>query len=160
MQVIVRDTVSTTLEVFGARGALKKHAAEAMGLVVVSLATRSFNEPALRASPWPALQESTIREKARRGLSSSILKAHGILWRSWRVADLGDDFVKVGSDRPYAGYHQWGTARGLPARPMLPLEGGPANPRFAPFAVRRLVSAARASIEGAMNRRPPSSPSS
>ena len=100
---------------------------EAIGLQVVAIAMRSFNEPAMRAAPWAPLKPETIAENIRLGKSTAILKRDVVLARAWRVTDLQDRSVTAGTDRPYASFHQTGTRRGLPARPMLPFLGATAE---------------------------------
>lgn len=160
MQVIVNDHVSAVLDAIGARRKNLKPVVEAMGLAVVSLTIRSFNDPSLRAAPWAALREATIARKLAEGTSTAILKRHVLLARSWRITELANDQVKVGSDRFYAAFHQFGTKH-LPARPMLPLIGGPESAAFTPLAVKRMVSVAKAALAGLLlpskgGRKPPS----
>lgn len=147
MQVVVTDSVSSVLDRLGVKLKNRKPIGEAMGLAVVSLTIRSFNDPSVRASPWAPLKQATIDAKLKEGTSTAILKRHTLLWRSWRITAATDDFVKVGSDRLYAMFHQWGTIRGVPARPMLPLDGTPDSADFTPLAMRRIMSAARAVIQ-------------
>lgn len=149
MAVVIKDQVSAVLDAIGAKRGQHKKIAEAMGLVLVSLTIRSFNDESVRAAPWEALKESTIARKIAEGTSTAILKSHGLLWRSWRVTEVAASHAKVGSDRAYAGVHQWGSKDGrIPARPMLPLTGGPEAPEFTELAVRRLTSVAKAALEG------------
>jgi phage gpG-like protein len=71
---------------------------EAMGLETVSLTQRAFNDASLRASTWPPTKSG-----------GAPLKKTGALWHSIRIAELTNKLVKVGTDRPYAPYHQFGT---------------------------------------------------
>ena len=149
MEIIIKDQATAVLDAIGAKRGQYKQVAEAMGLALVSLTIRSFNEETLRASPWAALKESTIARKIAEGTSTAILKRHGLLWRSWRVTEVTNAHVKVGSDRPYAGVHQFGSKDGrIPARPMLPMTGGPDSPTFTDLAVKRMVSVAKAALAG------------
>lgn len=148
MEVIVTDSVTSVLDRLGVKLRERRIVGEAMGLAVLSLTVRSFNDPSVRASPWAPLQEATVAAKVKEGTSTAILKRYTLLWRSWRITELNDDFVKVGSDRFYAKFHQWGTIRGVPPRPMLPLIGTPDSADFTPFAMRRILSAARAAVRG------------
>lgn len=159
MQLIIRDQVSAILEEVGAKRK-NRAVSEAMGLAVVGLAIRSFNDPSVRAAPWAPLTEATLAKKIEEGKSTAILKRNSILFRSWRVTEATADFVRIGSDRFYAAFHQWGTKRGLPARPMLPLLGTPDAAQLTPLAASRMVSAAKAALEGFLlktKRKPPSS---
>lgn len=159
--VIVRDQVTAVLDAIGAKARDRRPVAEAMGLALVSLAIRSFNAPEVRAAPWAALKQSTIDRKMKEGTSDAILKRRGLLWRSWRVVESTPNYVKVGSDRPYASVHQWGSKNGaIPARPMLPMTGTPDAPRFSELATRRMISVAKSALEGLLlpkkgTRRPP-----
>lgn len=149
MELIIRDQVSAILEELGARRA-NRHIAEAMGLAVVGLAVRSFNDPSARAAPWAPLKAATLAKKIEDGKSTAILKRNTLLFRSWRVVEATGDFVRVGSDRFYAAFHQWGTRRGLPPRPMLPLLGTPEAPELTPLAASRMVSVAKAALAGCL----------
>ncbi|HLP01680.1 MAG TPA: phage virion morphogenesis protein [Opitutaceae bacterium] len=151
MEIVIKDQISAVLDQLGAKRPAKA-VSEAMALTVVSMTIRSFNEPALRAAPWPALKEATVREKAKRGGANAILKRSTLLFRSWRVIEATAAHARVGSDRPYAAPHQWGTKRGLPARPMLPLVGGPEDATFTPLAVRRMTSVGKAALESLLRR--------
>lgn len=73
--------------------------AEAIGLAVVGIAKRSFNDEALRQTTWPA---------KKRPNGQPLLKYTGNLWQSLRVAQVTAHSVTVGSDRPYAAIHQLG----------------------------------------------------
>jgi phage gpG-like protein len=158
MEVIIKDQVSAVLDEIGAKRK-NRAVAEAMGLAIVGLAIRSFNDPSVRAAPWAPLAPATIAQKIEEGTSTAILKRHTLLFRSWRVIEATSDFVRVGSDRFYAMFHQFGTKRGLPARPMLPLVGDATSSRLTPLAVKRMVSAAKAALEGFLfNRRRKPSP--
>ena len=147
MDLIIRDGVSAALDAIGAKRK-NKQVAEAMGLAIVSLTIRAFNDPSVRAAPWAPLAPATLAEKIRAGKSTAILKRSTLLFRSWRVIEATGDFVRIGSDRFYAAFQQFGTGRGVPARPMLPLLGGPTDPQLAPFALTRMVSAAKAALQG------------
>jgi phage gpG-like protein len=146
MSLQIRDTLTPGLKKAAASIANKKPILEAMGLQMVSLAQRSFNDPAFRAAPWAPLKASTLAAKLKAGKSSAILKRDVVLARSWRVASVTNAAVTVGTDRPYAPYLQFGTRRGLPARPMLPFIGGPDSAQLAPFARDKLDKIARAKI--------------
>ena len=129
------------------RRALKKienpaPALRAAGMVLVELAKRAFDEPALRAASWPALKPATIKAKARAGKSNAMLKSSGTLWRSLRVIGVDKTRVTVGSDRPYAAFHQLGT-RHIPARPFFPVT---AQGNLTPLAKERVNSAIETKI--------------
>jgi len=68
--------------------------------------------------PWKPLSPETIEKKR----SSRILEDTGRLRQSFAWRLLGRDAVVVGTNVEYALFHQYGTRRGLPKRPMLPLD--------------------------------------
>ncbi len=146
VQLVVTDTLTAALDAMGARFKNPRHLSEATGLAMVGLTVRSFNEPSVRAESWAPLAPETIAQKIKEKTSTAILKRHTLLWRSWRVVEAHSDFVRVGSDRFYAIFHQFGTRRGVPARPMLPVTGGPENSTLTPLAVRNVVAAAKAAL--------------
>lgn len=129
----------------------KRPILEAMGLQLVSITTRSFNDPTQRAAPWAPLSASTLAQKLKAGKSSAILKRDVILARSFRVTALTNAAVTVGSDRPYAPFQQFGTKRGIPARPMLPFLGGPDSATLAPWAREKLTKIASAKTKSLLN---------
>jgi phage gpG-like protein len=145
--IIIKDHVSTLLEGLGGKIKRPKAVAEAMGLAVTALTIRSFNDPSVRAAPWSPLREATLARKIAEGKSTAILKRNVLLARSWRITELGGDYAKVGSDRFYAWFHQFGTSR-VPARPMLPIVGAPGSAQFTPLAVARMISVAKSAIAG------------
>lgn len=95
-------------------------ALQAAGTVLVSLAKRAFNEADVRPLPWDPLKPATIAAKKRKGYSEGILKASGALMKSPRIIEVTDTSVRVGTDRPYARYHQEGTSK-MPPRPFFPI---------------------------------------
>lgn len=100
--------------------ALNRHepVMRAVGLVVVSVAQRSFTEPSLRPSSWAPLAPSTLKQRKAQGRGSSPLMKTGLLSRSPRIGSISST-VEVVSDRPYAAYQQLGT-KFAPARPFFP----------------------------------------
>jgi len=112
---------------------------EAMGIELVSLTKRAFNDAALRAAPWPPKKDG----------SPATLKRKGTLWQSIRITSVTPDAVTVGSDRPYAAVHQLGSSKskgrgsGIPARPFFPVLGGV----LARGAMDRVVAVAQAKIK-------------
>lgn len=148
MSLQVRDTLTPGLARMAKQVSDKRPILEAVGLQLVSLTTRSFNDPALRAAPWAPLKSATLKAKAKAGKSSALLKRDVVLARSWRVTTLTGSAVTVGTDRPYAGYHQFGAPRaGIPARPMLPFTGGPDDAKLAPWAREKLTKIAQAKLD-------------
>lgn len=116
---------------------------EAMGLAVVSMTQRAFTQSRFRPTPWPPLRPRTIAAKARQGKSNKPLIAQGLLARSPRIVNVTNTRVTVGSDRPYASYHQLGTTR-IPARPFFPFTG---RGRATAEARRQVIQALRRSFK-------------
>lgn len=133
---IRRDTLTPALANL-ARELDPKFVLEAMGMVLVSRTQGAFNDSSVRPAAWAPTKTG-----------HSILKKHGTLYQSIRITGLTATEVRVGTDRPYASYHQFGTkaheikARlkkalfwngaahpvkkvqhpGLPARPFFPFD--------------------------------------
>ncbi len=95
----------------------QKRTLEAIGTEVSSRAERAFRSETLRPSPWAPRKPS----KRDDGHPLLIKHPHGGLWKSIRHRLEGSDTVVVGSDKGYAGYHQFGTKR-MPARPYFPID--------------------------------------
>lgn len=147
MSLSVRDTLTPGLKKLAGQVADKRPILEACGLQLVSFAQRSFNDPAMRAAPWVPLKPATIAAKIKAGKSTAILKRDVVMARSWRVASVTASTVTVGTDRPQAGYHQFGAPRaGIPARPMLPFIGGPDSAQLAPWAREKLTKIGQAKL--------------
>lgn len=168
MQLVITDTATAALQALAAKVNNPKPIARAAGEAVAQLARRSFTDESVRAAPWAPLAPSTLAQKLAGGTMTQILRRSGLLWLSWRVAEVSASAVKVGSDRQVentwttlasrsagggavnmslAAIHQFGTRDGrIPARPMLPITGGPDNPQFTELAVRDMLSAARGVI--------------
>jgi phage gpG-like protein len=138
---------------------------EAMGAALVSVATLAFRQSALRPTPWKPIRAADGKFKAP-------LYDTGALKHSIRIITATRDSVTVGSDRPYAAAHQFGskpyvitpkTAKalfwpgaghpvksvnhpGLPPRPFFPFSS---SGQITPEAARRIESATRAKIAAA-----------
>jgi len=81
----------------------------AMGLAIIGITKRAFNDASLRASPWPALSTG----------APATLRKSGTLAKSVRVVTATDSSVLLGSDRRYAAIHQLGgTTRAHVIRPI------------------------------------------
>ncbi len=152
MSLSVRDTLTPGLKKAAASIADKRPILEAMGLQMVSITQRSFNDAALRAAPWAPLKAATLAAKIKAGKSTAILKRDVVLARSWRVAALTNSSVTVGTDRPYAPHLQFGTRRGIPARPMLPFVGGPESAQLAPWAAEKLRKIGQAKLDSLLKK--------
>ena len=85
-----------------------------IGAEVVSQADLAFKHPHRRPSPWAPRKS---------GGDWPLLVKHpnGGLKVSIKHKLVGDDTVVVGTDKEYAGYHQYGTKH-MPARPFMPLD--------------------------------------
>lgn len=70
----------------------------AMGMAIISLTKRAFNDPSLRPSPWKAKKDGT----------PSRLRDTGTLAKSPRMSSATQTGATVGSDRLYAAIHQLG----------------------------------------------------
>lgn len=140
MRIRIRQTRDTiTPEIKRALKSVRdpRPSLEAMGLAVVSITQRNFTQSRYRPAAWPPLKAKTIKAKAKAGKSNRPLVGEGLLARSPRVVSVDRRRVVIGSDRPYASYHQLGTRR-VPARPFFPFtRSGNLTP-----AARRVVLAA------------------
>lgn len=76
------------------------------------------------------------------------IKRNLALSKSWgREPIVTANTVTVSSDRFYAPHLQFGTKRGLPARPMLPFIGGPTSAVLAPWARAKLQKIAEQQLQ-------------
>ncbi len=145
----VSDGITPELRRLAARAINTRAALLQGGQAAVSLAQRAFGDANLRPAAWPALKESTLAERARKGQGSAPLRRAkgGALWESLRVMDAGNRSVTIGSDRVVGKYslaaiHQLGAPRAhIPARPFFPFD-----------ADGRPTAAARERIEMAIRR--------
>lgn len=114
---------------------------KAGGVAIASSATRAFRDAGLRPAPWPPVKPATL--KAKKKGRTTVLVDTGALMRSIRVNQPVGDRVEIVTDRFYATFHQFGTAR-MPARPFIPATGGENNGEA------NLTPAAEASVRRAM----------
>lgn len=163
---MINDTITPDLKRRIDQLSNKAPITEAMGLALVSMAIQAFTRPALRPAPW----KSTRKRNAAGQFSGKTLYKHGWLKRSLRVVSHNNSAVTIGSDRPYAAVHQFGTGPyvitpktakalfwpgakhpvkkvnhpGIPARPFFPFEkdGQPTQQ-----AVRRVRAAIRSKLQ-------------
>ena len=135
--VSISDNISTALTRLTSAAA-QRDLMQAIGVGMVSLTKRSFEEASLRPAAWPA--------RTTEG-GHALLKKSGTLQRSIAITALDDKSVSISSDRIYAAIHQFGgvirpkKAGGrlafsmggrmvfaksvtIPARPFFPLSGG------------------------------------
>ena len=137
----------------------------ALGTSFATSAQDAFDDAAMRPSPWAPTKTG-----------HRPLVDKGLLRRSIRVTDFGDDSVTVGTDRVYAAFHQLGTRGpyeikpknkkalawpggrhpvkavmhpGLPPRPFFPVTGEGA---LVPAAARRMLQAAEAALAAMLKR--------
>lgn len=110
----VRDLLSPSL--IGAAGAdALRRALLAGGTVLARDARLTWKEPARRPGPWAPLAPSTIRRKGH----DKILYDTGRLRDSISIGEVTPSSATVGTDAPYAPYHQFGTKK-MVARPFIP----------------------------------------
>lgn len=85
-----------------------------IGSEVASQTDRAFKHPHYRPSPWAPRKS---------GGDWPLLVKHpnGGLRASIESKLVGDDTVVVGTNKKYAGYHQFGTKH-MPARPFFPVD--------------------------------------
>ena len=119
--IMVKDNVSPALKRLSDPALITK-ATLAAGTALLSLSTRAFDEPGLRAAPWPQRKPSKA--------TNPLLIKSGTLRQSGHVEMQGADTVKVGYPPPYAAVHQLGSSKssgrgsGIPPRPFFPVISG------------------------------------
>ena len=96
----VRDNISPQLAKLAQRLVNRRPLLEAMGLQLVSLTKRAFNDESLRPSTWAAVNKI--------GPKNAPLKKTGALYQSIKISSLTNNTVTASSDRPYAAIHQLG----------------------------------------------------
>lgn len=149
IKVTKRDVLTPDLAARLKRARNPKHALEAMGTAVVSLAQRAFTSPSLRPQAWAPLKPATLKRKAAKGYGTKPLIAEGVLAQSPRIVSVTGQTVTVGSDRrvrshSLAAIHQLGSTDGrIPARPFFPFDK---NGRPTDRAKRNILSAARRAL--------------
>ncbi len=80
-----RDGITPDLARLAARALNTRAALRQGGQAAVSIAKRAFGDASLRPASWPALKESMLAARARKGQGSAPLRASGALWQSLRV---------------------------------------------------------------------------
>jgi len=128
LTISVKDTATPAIQRLRAKLTDLSPLNRSIGLGLVAITQRAFDEPNLRPATWPPKKDGSI----------STLRKHGILWRSPRVITFDSLGVTIGSDRPYAAIHQLGKPfpwrRGqkkggdFPARPYFPILNGQLTP--------------------------------
>lgn len=93
-------------------------------ILLNSTRQRFASETSPDGAKWTRLSPAYAKWKARKGRSKTILQLNGYLFGSLSY-QAGDDKVEVGSNRIYAGIHQFGSQvssrskANIPARPFL-----------------------------------------
>ena len=110
---IRRDSVSPDLKRLVAMGGDMTPLMRAIGVGIVSLSKRAFNDPSLRPNSWAAKKDG----------SAATLKRDAVLWRSITVGTVTRSNVTVKSDRAYSAIHQLGgKTRPIPRRGFMPFD--------------------------------------
>lgn len=162
--IVTKNTFSPTLRAMARKCSNLKPVLEAMGTALVAVTKRAFSDTSLRPTEWPAVKTG-----------KSPLRRTGTMWQSIRITELTGNQVKVGTDRPYAAWQQFGTKGpytikpknkkalffpgaahpmrsvqhpGLPPRPFFPFT--PAG-EMTEIAKKRIESAARAKLISLLN---------
>jgi phage gpG-like protein len=163
---IDKDTISPDLRKRIKALGDRKPVLEAMGAALMAIAKAAFTQSSLRPTQWKAIRNTKGQFKAP-------LYDTGALKQSIRVVSVSNDSVRVGSDRPYAAAHQFGSKPyvitpkrakalfwpgaghpvksvnhpGLPPRPFFPFgsDGKPTDE-----ATRRINATARAKLASMM----------
>jgi phage gpG-like protein len=155
MSLQIRDTLSPGIERRVRALADTKPILEAMGLELVSITKRAFSDPSLRPSPWPARKNTRLVTDPKTGRQRTLnqktdkqtwalLRKSGALMHSIRITQITNNSVTVGSDRPYAAVHQFGSAKkkgrggGIPARPFFPYTKSGNSAEMTPLARQKI----------------------
>ena len=96
---VTRDTLTPALARMAAECKNPQGILKAMGQELVSLTQGAFNDASLRPEFWPPTKTG-----------HAPLKAGGALFHSIRITGISGNEVRVGTDRPYAVYQQFGTS--------------------------------------------------
>lgn len=145
VSISIDDGISRHLSAKIRRLADTKPILRAAGMALVSIATRAFDEPALRPAAWPPRKRNT---------GKPLLIRTSALRRSLRVVEVDAASVTVGTDRPYAAVHQFGTKKakgrgsGIPPRPFFPVIGTPG--KLTSIAAREITLAVKRAMDDAL----------
>lgn len=99
------------------------------GLLFGFSATQARYGAGERGAEWPALADSTVRERERLGYggegpilvrTGELLESLTVEGASGNITRIGPVSAEFGSAHPLAGYHHWGTRR-IPERPIVGL---------------------------------------
>lgn len=139
ISISLRDGISADVAQKIAAIKNKKPILHAMSRTLINLARRSWDEPELRPLGWPERKKDT---------GKPILISTTSLRRSLRTLQVTNESATVGTDRPYAAVHQFGSRSkkgrggGIPPRPYWPVTGGTANPKLTAKAEEAINAAA------------------
>jgi phage gpG-like protein len=97
----------------------RKKVLRAGSVVLARAATLSFKDPGGRETAWAPLAESTVKNKSKN--KDKVLVLSGLLKDSFSIGEVTDQRATVGTDRPYAVFHQTGT-KNMPRRPIIPAD--------------------------------------
>lgn len=148
ISISVRDGISPDLAKKIAKLKDARPVLQTMAQTLVERARRSWDEPAMRPAAWPARKKDTGKK---------LLWSSGALRRGTRVVKVTNAHAEVGSDRPYAAVHQYGSRKkrgrggGIPPRPYWPITGGAENPKLTPKAEEAVASAAQRRIDAMLD---------
>ena len=127
---LTQDTASPDLAQLARAAGDMRPLFKAIGVSVVSIGKRAFNEATLRPNAWPAKKDHT----------AATLKDTTTLWRSVRVVNATSKSVIVGSDRKYAAIHQLGgRQRPIPRRGYLPFQADGSPTPHADKTIRQTI---------------------
>ena len=140
--ISIRDAISPEL-IKAASGATMRKALRAGATVLARNTRLAWKEPGRRPLPWADLAASTIKSKG----NDTILVDTGHLKDSITIGEVTDKQATVGSDAKYAPYHQFGTKRGLQARPFVPAD---ADGKLTEQAEKEIAAAMEAAIRASI----------
>lgn len=100
VQIKIEDKISPHLARQARALADRRPMLEGMGLALVSMTQRAFQDSALRPASWAPVKKG--------GLKNAPLRLSGALYQSIKLSGLNNNSVTVSSDRRYAAIHQLG----------------------------------------------------
>ena len=125
-----KNTISPDIAVRLRRVKNKGPLLKAISDTLAETAKGAFNNAGLRPTSWPAKKDGSV----------ATLRLNQLLARSPRTVGVTPRKAILGSDRPYAAVHQFGSQKkGIPARRFMPF----IDRRPTPLAIRRGEEALR-----------------
>ena len=106
LSITIHDTVTPQLERAARECANPQKLLRALGTSFATSAQDAFDDPSMRGSTWAPLRFG----------GHPILVRSGLLRRSIRVTGCDNQNVTIGTDRPYAIFHQLGTRGPYPIK--------------------------------------------